>query len=89
MTSINTWTPANVNNYWFGSVIRNAIAHSQVHFPSNGGIHLYNQTNQGQINFDIDMTFTDLKKLIKEMLRNFIVRAGPAEGYPPLAGWLN
>jgi hypothetical protein len=87
---VDEWSPGrNLNSdYWFASVLRNAIAHGQVSFAS-GTVNLYNVTGTGDKNFTIRMGYGDFRMLIIRSLISFMDRVGPVGGFTPLSAMLN
>lgn len=84
--SINKWQ-SNSKTYWFGSMLRNALAHGQA-TPAMGRIHLYNQPDRGDKNFEILMDVGDFVKLIVNALATFNTKAGQYGGYQVLTAIL-
>lgn len=87
---VDEWSPGKHLNtdFWFASVLRNAIAHGQVTFAP-GTVNLYNVTATGNKNFAIRMGYGDFRMLIIRSLINFMDRAGPVGGFVPLSAMLN
>lgn len=87
---VDEWNPGrNLNSdYWFASVLRNAIAHGQVSFDS-GTVNLYNVTAAGDKNFAIRMWYGDFRMLITRSLISFMDSVGPVGGFAPLSAMLN
>jgi hypothetical protein len=95
-TIVEKWTPpTNIKPYWFASMVRNSIAHSQIQFVSapnqnrSNYMYLYNIYNANNETFGIYMNRDDFFKLIAVALLTFVSKVGPIEGYPPLSSLIS